>query len=147
VKHAGARKASPEQDLYVLLQKAADRLARDVEALLKPHGLAAGQYNVLRILRGAGPEGLSCVAVIERMITRDPDMTRLLARLEQRGLVRRSRGREDRRQVRAAIEEEGLRLLKDLDGPVAELHERQFRHLGGKRVRALAKLLSRATGE
>lgn len=93
---------------------------------------------MLRILRGA-PEGLLCGDIGRRMITRDPDITRLLDRLEKRGLISRCREGEDRRRVQARITSEGLALLVRLDRPMRELHRRQLGHLGEKRVRAIAK--------
>lgn len=132
---------TPEQEAFLNLQRTADALMRAVAEVLKPAGLSPAQYNVLRILRGAGPEGLACREVGERMVTRDPDITRLLDRLEERGLVTRSREREDRRVITTRITEEGLRILKRLDGPVARVQERQLGHLGAHRLRALIALL------
>ena len=130
-----------QQEAFLNLQRTADALMRAVAEVLKPAGLSPAQYNVLRILRGAGPEGLACREVGERMVTRDPDITRLLDRLEERGLVGRSREREDRRVITTRITGEGLRILKRLDGPVARVQERQLAHLGARRLRALIALL------
>ncbi len=138
------RSASLEAQAFVNLQRAADFLMRGLVELLKPAGLSPAQYNVLRILRGAGRDGLACRAVGDRMITRDPDMTRLLDRLEARRLVARSREGKDRRVITTRVTEAGLRLLKELDRPVAELHERQLGHLPGPRLRALIALLESA---
>jgi DNA-binding MarR family transcriptional regulator len=95
---------------------------------------------VLRILRGA-IEGLPCGEIANRMITRDPDITRLLDRLERRGLIARSRETRDRRMVTARITPPGLKLLARLDEPVQEAHRRQLGHLGRERLRALTELL------
>lgn len=133
--------ASPEHEAFVNLQRTADAMIRGVEEVLKPAGLSHTQYNVLRILRGAVPDGLACREVAERMVTRDPDVTRLLDRLEARGLVARTRERQDRRVVTVRITEEGLRLLKDLDGSIGEEHVRQLGHLGERRLRSLMELL------
>ena len=133
-----------EAAAFVNLQRTADFLMRGLVELLKPAGLSRAQYNVLRILRGAGRDGLACRAVGDRMITKDPDMTRLLDRLEARKLVARSREQQDRRVITARITGEGLRLLKELDRPVAELHERQLGHVPGPRLRALIELLETA---
>jgi len=127
--------------VFVSLQKTADALALEAEQLLKPHGLSGTQYNVLRILRGAEPAGLPCSAIGERMISHDPDMTRLLDRMEKRGLITRARQTDDRRVVKARITRAGLALLKSLDQPVRELHQRQFGHLPATRLNALADLL------
>jgi len=130
-----------EEEVFVSFQRAADWLLQGVENLLKLHGLSPAQYNVLRILRGAGSEGLSCREVAERMVTRDPDMTRLLDRLEKQGLLSRERRKDDRRVVTTRITPQGLDLLKRLDQPLHELHRRQLRHIPAARLKALAGLL------
>jgi DNA-binding MarR family transcriptional regulator len=134
--------ALPNEDrAFIALQKAADKLALQAEQLLKSNGLTGAQYNVLRILRGAEPQGLACSGIAERMISHDPDMTRLLDRMEKRHLITRQRQSDDRRVVKARITSSGLELLKRLDPTVRELHKRQFAHMGAVRVRALADLL------
>jgi DNA-binding MarR family transcriptional regulator len=130
-----------EEEVFVSFQRAADWLLQGVESLLKLHGLSPAQYNVLRILRGAGSEGLSCREVAERMVTRDPDMTRLLDRLEKQGLLSRERRKDDRRVVTTRITPQGLDLLKRLDQPLHELHRRQLRHIPAAHLKALAGLL------
>ena len=132
---------SLENLLFVALLKTADFLGLQAEQLLKSHGLTATQYNVLRILRGAEPAGLACRSIGDRMISHDPDMTRLLDRMEKRGLITRSRHAEDRRVVKSRITSAGLDLLKSLDQPVRELHKRQFRHIPPARLKMLARLL------
>jgi DNA-binding MarR family transcriptional regulator len=140
------RKASPslEQEAYLSLQRTADVLARAAGEAIKPSGLSGTQYNVLRILRGAGPDGLCCREVAERMLTHDPDITRLLDRLEGRGLVVRARASKDRRVMTVRIAPKGLRILADLDGPIVEFHRRQLGHLGERRLRLLMGLLKTA---
>ena len=133
-----------EAEAYLSLLRTADALLREVEQTLKPAGLSPTQYNILRILRGAGPAGLACREIGCRMITRDPDITRLLDRLEARGLVRRERERNDRRVVKTTITAEGLRILKELDEPLASLHRRQLRHMDPRRLRLLVRLLEQA---
>jgi DNA-binding MarR family transcriptional regulator len=133
-----------EAQVFVSLLRTADALARGADALLKPSGLSATQYNVLRILRGAGAEGLACCEVGGRLISRDPDITRLLDRMESRGLILRARQEKDRRVVKTCITAEGLRILKELDAPVRELHRRQLHHLPAKELRQLSRLLERA---
>jgi DNA-binding MarR family transcriptional regulator len=108
--------------------------------VLKTEDLSGTQYNVLRILRGA-PDGLACGEIAGRMITRDPDVTRLLDRLEKRGLISRCRETKDRRTVMTRITPAGLRSLANLDEPVRAAHRKQLGHLGPKRLRALAELL------
>ena len=146
------RRSTPEnleRDVFVLIQRLAAKLLGDVEDLLKPTRLSPSQYNVLRILRGAGVEGIPCSTIAERMLTRDPDMTRLLDRLENRGLVARARHSSDRRVIRTHVTEAGLALLKRLDRPINELHGRQLRHLGDKKLRTLSGFLesARQSGE
>ncbi len=128
-------------EVYLNLLRTADALLREVEATLKPASLSHAQYNVLRILRGAGPGSLACREIGDRMLTRDPDITRLLDRLEARGLVTRSRERADRRVVKTRITAEGLRILRGLDEPIAALHRRQVQHIGARRLRSLVGLL------
>jgi len=133
-----------EDEAFVNIQRTADALMQGLATALKPTGLSPTQYNVLRILRGAEPDGLACRGIADRMITRDPDITRLLDRLEDRGLVARSRDREDRRVITTRISDKGLRLLKDLDGPIEGLHRKQIGHLGGRKLRSLISLLEAA---
>ncbi len=137
-----ARLALPLEDrLFISLQKSADFLGLEAEQLLKPLGLTGTQYNVLRILRGAEPDGLPCSGIGERMISHDPDMTRLLDRMEKRHLITRARQADDRRVVKTRITSAGLAILKNLDQPVRELHKRQFRHIPTARLKTLAQLL------
>jgi DNA-binding MarR family transcriptional regulator len=114
-----------DQDLFVTIQRAADHLMQEPQALLKEHGLSAQQYNVLRILRGANGS-LNCTEIAGRMINRDPDITRLLDRMEIRGWIVRTRDTGDRRVVLASITATGLELLGSLDEPVLACHRRQF---------------------
>src|SRR5713226_4768661 len=130
----------PEEATFLDLLRTTDMLSRGPAQVLKTEDLSATQYNVLRILRGS-PEGLACGEIASRMITRDPDVTRLLDRLEKRGLISRCRETKDRRTVMARITSEGLRLLAGLDEPVQEAHRKQLGHLGRERLRALTELL------
>ena len=132
----------PLEDLiFVTILKTADALSQQAEQVIKSAGLTMAQYNVLRILRGAEPEGLLCRGISDRMISRDPDITRLLDRMENRGWITRHREKEDRRVVKTRITEEGLAALKKLDQPVRELHKGQFHHMSASRLKTLAKLL------
>jgi DNA-binding MarR family transcriptional regulator len=135
---------SLEQEALLSVLRTADVLLQRITAVLKPYNLSHSQYNALRILRGAGPNGLACQEVAERMISRDPDITRLLDRLEGRGLVTRTRDQQDRRVVMARITPEGQRLLEALDLPIAEVCRRPLQHLGEPRLRTLIKLLEQA---
>jgi DNA-binding MarR family transcriptional regulator len=137
------RLGSREEAAFLDLLRTCDLLSRGVAQLLKTEDLSATQYNALRILRGS-LEGLPCGEIASRMITRDPDITRLLDRLEKRGLISRSRDNEDRRTVMARITAEGLKLLARLDEPVQEIHHKQLGHLGRNRLGALAELLTAA---
>jgi len=135
---------SLEEEVTLGLARTADALARAAEEVLKGSGLTSTQYNVLRILRGAGSAGLSCREVAGRMITRDPDLTRLLDRLEARKLVTRARDGEDRRVVTTRIAPAGLALLAQLDAPVLAQHKKSLGHLGSEKLNVLAQLLDEA---
>src|SRR6266481_5340099 len=132
---------SLENRIFVALLQTADTLGQQAERLLKAAGLTGAQYNVLRILRGAEPAGLPCRGIGDRMISHDPDMTRLLDRMEKRGLITRERQTDDRRVVKTRITAQGLRLLKTLDRPIHHLHKHQFRHLPAARLKILSELL------
>jgi len=140
--HAQRTPLPNEDRAFIALQRAADKLALQAEQLVKANGLTGAQYNVLRILRGAEPGGLPCSSISERMISHDPDMTRLLDRMEKRQLITRQRQSDDRRVVKTRITSEGLDVLKKLDAPIRELHKRQFAHMGAARVKTLAALLN-----
>src|SRR2546421_4872425 len=110
----------PAEEAHLNLQRTASVLAAGFERLIKDAGLSGPQYNVLRILRGAGGDGLPCQEVGARMITRVPDVTRLVDRLEAAGLVERNRTTEDRRVVMIKITRKGLDAIAALDQPIAE---------------------------
>jgi DNA-binding MarR family transcriptional regulator len=126
--------------VFLDLLRTTDMLSRSLVGILKAEELSANQYNVLRILRGAH-DALPCGEIASRMITRDPDITRLLDRLEKRNLISRCRETKDRRMVMAGITPEGLKLLSRLDEPIEEAHRRCLGHLGRERLRALTELL------
>lgn len=125
------------QEAYVALLSTAGALERDFTELLRPYELSGPQYNVLRILRGAGPEGATCGEVGGNLIRHDPDVTRLLDRLEKRGLIARGRDTKDRRIVRTRITGAGLDLLATLDDLIDATHERQLGHLSEADLRGL----------
>jgi DNA-binding MarR family transcriptional regulator len=135
--------ARREEAVFLELSRTHDKLSRPFAALMKAEELSPPQYNVLRILRGA-TEGLACGEIGDRMISRDPDITRLLDRLEKRGLILRCRETKDRRMVMARITPEGLKILRRLDGPLQETHQRLLGHLGRQRLRELMDLLKLA---
>jgi DNA-binding MarR family transcriptional regulator len=137
------REGSPEEAAYLDLLRTADVLTRGAIGVLKAEELSTTQYNVLRILRGS-PQGLTCGEIASRMITRDPDVTRLLDRMEKRGMISRSRESRDRRLVLARVSPEGLKLVNRLDEPVQKIHRKQLGHMGKDRLRALAELLAAA---
>lgn len=133
--------ADLEEEVGLLLARIGNAQRHDFDELLRPSGLNPPLYNVLRILRGAGRTGLPCSAIGERMVVRSPDITRLLDRLENKELVGRRRDENDRRVVVAHITERGLRLLSELDAPIAALHRRHFAPLAPERLRLLLELL------
>jgi DNA-binding MarR family transcriptional regulator len=143
---SGRRFDCAEEAAFLDLLRTTDMLSRGLVQVLKTEDLSSTQYNVLRILRGA-PGGLPCGEIASRMITRDPDVTRLLDRLEKRKLISRCREAKDRRTVMARITREGLKLLARLDEPVQTAHRRQLGHLGQERLRALTELLHAARAE
>lgn len=126
--------------MFLDLLRTTDMLSRGLVSILKSEDVSANQYNVLRILRGS-PDGLLCGEIASRMITRDPDITRLLDRLEKRALISRCRETKDRRMVMARITADGLNLLARLDEPIVAAHRRQLGHLGRERLRSLTELL------
>jgi DNA-binding MarR family transcriptional regulator len=132
---------SVHEEAWLSIQRTAAVLEHSVEAWLKDYGITVTQYNVLRILRGAR-EGLACSEIGARMISRDPDITRLLDRLEKRGLIARSREAKDRRMVLTRITDPGLEILARLDKPMQDAHRWQLGHLGSERLQALAELLA-----
>ena len=134
------RTPCPEEVLFLDLLRTTDMLSRALDRVLKTGNLSGTQYNVLRILRGT-PEGLPCGEIASRMITRDPDITRLLDRMEKRELISRCRETKDRRMVMARITPQGVKLLAQLDEPVQETHRKQLGHLGQERLRGLTELL------
>jgi DNA-binding MarR family transcriptional regulator len=133
---------SLQQEAYLSVVRTTSALTDRVEDLLKPYGISATQYNVLRILRGAGQGGLCRNELRDRMLTRMPDMTRLLDRMEEAGLVTRSREQEDRRMVLTQITARGKELLGELDRPMTELHRDQLAALTKDQLRTLIDLLT-----
>lgn len=138
---------SLEQEASLSIARTAAVLDHAIAEALKPHGITPTQYNALRILRGAGPDGLCRNEVGSRMIAIVPDATRLLDRLEQMGLVTRGREGADRRFVQNRLTAEGRSLVDSLDAVMAALHHRQLGHLGAARLRRLVELLEAARSE
>ena len=133
---------SLQQEAQLSIVRTGNFLSDALEQLLKPHGITATQYNVLRILRGAGEEGLSSNEVRDKLLSRMPDATRLLDRMEKAGLVTRSKGEGDRRTVTTRITEEGRVLIDRLDSIVDKGYYRQLGQLSEKQTRKLIKLLT-----
>ena len=136
-----SRRSKAQADAYLAVVRTAEDMQRGFTELLKASDLSFAQYNVLRILRGAGTDGLTCGGVSERLVQHDPVMTRLLDRLEKRSLIERHRDQKDRRVVRTAITDSGLALLAQLDEPVDAVHEQQLGHLSEARLKELMTLL------
>ena len=140
--------SSREQEVMLGLQLVAARIMEPWEKYLKSHAeLTLHQYNVLRILRGSHPAGLPSGEIANRMIARDPDITRLVDRLEKRGLVRRARSRQDRRVVEVGITDAGLTLLSGLDEPVDRFPRNMLGHLGPRKLAQLRVLLEGALAD
>jgi DNA-binding MarR family transcriptional regulator len=133
-----------EEETLLNILRTADRLALTVQKTLRPYGITMTQYNVLRILRGAGPEGLSCSTIGELMVAHDPDITRLLGRLEKMKLVRRRRNKKDRRQIYTQICEKGLECLAELDDIVDRTNRELLGHISPESMRQLIALLEQA---
>ena len=133
---------SLEQEAQLSVIRTGAVLMDEIEQFLKPYGITATQYNVLRILRGAEPNGLCRNELRDRMLTRMPDMTRLLDRMEESGLVDRERQDHDRRMVRSRISSSGLKLLADLDDVTQKEEKRRFGHLNEQQLRSLIELLA-----
>ena len=140
----GRASADRAEEVYLSILRTAEQMSRGVNETLRQADLTPTQYNALRILRGAGETGASCSEISERMVTKDSDITRLLDRLEARGLISRERDAEDRRRVATRITDEGRQVLAELDVPIAQCHRQQLGHLGEKQLASLSKLLAAA---
>jgi DNA-binding MarR family transcriptional regulator len=136
--------AASEHEVFLGILRMAETFTRALTDVLEPFRLTLSQYNVLRTLRHAGSEGLTCGEVGERLSTRDSDVTRLLDRLELLGLIARRRERPDRRVVRTQITEEGAGVLNAIDKLIAELQLRHLGHLGPEKLSAFSALLKSA---
>jgi len=136
------RFTSLEQEAQLSIDRTAAVLSHDFAEALKPHRITRTQYNVLRILRGAGPGGLCRADIRERLVAQVPDVTRLLDRLEQLRLIIRNRDAGDRRLVTTRITEKGMTVLGRLDKPVAEIHRKQLGHMSERKLRELIDLLA-----
>jgi len=136
--------ASLSHEAHLSVGRTAAVLQEGLDRVLKPHGVSGAQYNVLRILRGAGDAGLCRHEIRDRLLTRMPDVTRLLDRMERAGWVVRERDAADRRLVTTRLSARGRELVDALDEPVAAEHEHRLGHLGEERLRELIDLLADA---
>lgn len=134
----------PEAEAILNVARTQEVLRAPLDALMKSNGLSGSSYNVLRILRGAGDEGLPCREIGDRMVTRVPDVTRLLDRLEAAGLVIRQRDSEDRRVVITRITGDGMELLGSLDQPIRDLEKELLGHMTREELDTLSRLLEAA---
>jgi DNA-binding MarR family transcriptional regulator len=132
------------QEVFLTLARTEAVLRDGLERVLAPHGLSFTQYNVLRILRGAGPAGLCRNEIRDRLITRMPDVSRLLDRMEAAGLISRVRSTEDRRLVNTTLTERGRALVDELDGAVSDEHQRRLGHMTDHQLATLVELLTLA---
>jgi len=132
------------QEVYLGLWRTYDRLRALEDELFAGYDLTAQQYNALRLLKAAKPESMPTLLLADRLVSRAPDITRMIDRLEERGLVSRERLKDDRRVVRVAITSAGLNLLKEIAGPLANCHARQLGHLSASDLKKLAELLREA---
>ena len=140
------KKRTLRQQAHIGLIRAGALLRDDMELMLKPHGLTEQQYNVLRILRGAEPEGLCRNDIRDRMLNRMSDMTRLLDRLEAAGLVERFRVGDDRRMVMTRITPQGGAVLAGIDDQADREQERRLQSLSDEQVAALLELVKAVEG-
>jgi DNA-binding MarR family transcriptional regulator len=134
---------SREQEAFLSIGRTWAVLDHAFSEALKPHGITTTQYNALRILRGAGDAGLCRAEVMDRMVSRVPDATRLLDRLERSGLIERQRDPTDRRYVKTRITAKGLETLRALDGPVQAIHCEHLGHISESELGVLVGLLAR----
>jgi DNA-binding MarR family transcriptional regulator len=137
---------SLEQEAFLNLWRTYDRLRTLENALFGPFDLTPQQYNVLRLLRAAHPEAVQTLALADKLVSRAPDITRMLDKLEERTLVSRQRPADNRRVVLVTITSAGLNLLEEIDGPLRACHKKQLGHLGREELKEMVKLLQRARG-
>ncbi len=136
--------AVPQEEVNLNIQRTCGVLMKPVYGLLRQYQLSPPLYNILRILRGVGREGLPCSQIGDRMVTREPDVTRLLDRLEQAGWVKRNRSTEDRRVVTVTITAKGKKVVDKIDEPMLKLHRETLGHLTKKEMAELNRLLVKA---
>jgi DNA-binding MarR family transcriptional regulator len=144
--HEELKSAKPfdllEEEAHLSIVRTAALYEHAVARVLKPYSLTPTQYNVLRILRGAGPGGLCRNEIGARLLRQVPDVTRLLDRMTEQKLIGRRRSDRDRRLVRTHITPKGLALLADLEAPVRTFHKRRLKRVGSLKLRRLVALLA-----
>lgn len=133
--------ATIEEEALLSIRRTSDRLQHHAVQFFKAQGITPTQYNVLRILRGAGDGGLRCSDIGERLVSSDPDITRLLGRLQKQKLIKRKRNPKDKRVIYATITAEGQRLLKEMDPLVSEDVKRTLKHMSKEKLTTLVSLL------
>jgi DNA-binding MarR family transcriptional regulator len=131
-----------EEEAFLNIERTSAMLQDAFEQMLKPYGITGTQYNVLRILRGTGQNGLCRNEIRDRLVTRMPDVTRLLDRMENAGLITRERSTEDRRQVSTQLTRQGRQLVDDLDAVVTAEHKARLEHVSSADLRTLINLLT-----
>ncbi len=142
---AGPRKFdSAQQEAYLAIWRTYDRLRALEEELFSKWAITAQQYNVLRLLRSAYPGSLPSLSLVNRLISRAPDVTRMLDRLQEGGWIQRTRSESDRRAVLVSITESGLKLLDEIAEPLTDCHQAQLGHLSEREIQSLCKLLKKA---
>lgn len=132
-----------EEEALVSVARTSSVLERSMATVFKPFGITATQYNILRILNGSRDTGLCRHEIGARMIAQVPDVTRLLDRMEEAGLIKRTRGTDDRRLVRTEITEKGIELLTKVAAPLAEHQARVGQQIGAEDLKVLVKLLEK----
>jgi len=136
--------ATIEEEALLNVRRTSDRLQYYIQQMVKPYGITPTQYNVLRILRGAGNGGLRCSDIGERLVSSDPDITRLLGRLQKQKLIRRKRDPKDRRVIYASITTQGRNLLEEMDPIVNQSGKDVLGHMGREKLETLVSLLEEA---
>jgi DNA-binding MarR family transcriptional regulator len=140
----GAAFDSLEQEVFLNLWRTFDRLRMLEDEMFAGFDLTAQQYNVLRLLQGAGERGMATLKLAGRLVSRAPDITRMLDKLERRGLIERTRPPDNRRTVRVGLTPGGQKLMGEISAPLADCHSRQLGHLSVGQLRALVQLLQAA---
>jgi DNA-binding MarR family transcriptional regulator len=141
---SGRRFDSPQQEAYLALWRTYDRLRAIEDELFAGFDLTAQQYNLLRLLKASHPTAVPTLSLVSRLVSKAPDVTRMLDRLEHRGLIARTRSTEDRRAVLVGITDAGLAMLEKIAAPLRQCHERQLGHMTPTDVEALISLLRKA---